>query len=72
MLKNLRCSVARRSRKQIVLVLHLVLVLDCPISDYENEDDEEDESFARPVTIWRDTDGVQRCTFVTNLVCTNG
>ena len=42
-----------RSRNQIVLVL----VLDCPISDYENEDDEEDERFARPATIWTDTAG---------------
>ena len=34
-----------RCRKQIVLVL--LLVLDWPIFDYENEDDDEDESFAR-------------------------
>ena len=61
MLKNLRCSVARRSRKQIVLVLLLVLVLDCPISDYEDEKDDEDEGFARPATIWPDTDRLQVC-----------
>ena len=46
-------SVARWSRKQIVLVL--LLVLDCPISDFENEDDDEDERFARLATIWTDT-----------------
>jgi hypothetical protein len=55
------CYTARQSRKQIVLVLLLVLVLDCPISDYENEDDDEDERFARPATIWTDTDRVQFC-----------
>ncbi len=42
---TLRYSVPRRSRKQIVLVL--LLVLDCPISDYEKKDDDEDERFAR-------------------------
>src|SRR5438874_11593768 len=46
---------AQRSRNQIVLVLLLVLVRHCPISDYEHEDDE-DERFARPSTIWPDTD----------------
>src|SRR6266516_1719056 len=44
------------SRNPIVIVLLLVLVLDCPISDDENEDDDEDERFARPGTIWADTD----------------
>src|SRR2546427_10516303 len=51
---NPRYSAARRSRNQVVLVL--LLVLDCPITDYENEDDDEDERFARPATIWTDTD----------------
>ena len=32
-----------------------MLVLDCPISDDENEDEDEDERFARPATIWTDT-----------------
>ena len=59
---TLRYKAARRSRKQIVLVL--LLVLDCPISDYENEDDEEDERFARPATIWTDTDRLQVCATV--------
>jgi len=31
-----------------------VLVLDFPFSDYENEDDDEDEKFAPPATIWTD------------------
>ena len=39
--------------KQIVLVL--VFVLDCPVSDYENEDDDEDERFAPPETKLTDT-----------------
>jgi hypothetical protein len=54
---KLRYSTARRSPNQIVLVLLLVLVLDCPIPDYENED----ERFAWPATIWTDTDRVQLC-----------
>jgi len=45
-----RYGTARRSRNQTVLVLLLVLVLDCPISDYEND---EDERFAGPATIDR-------------------
>jgi hypothetical protein len=45
--ETLQYSAARRTRKQIVLVLFLVLVLDCPIADYENKDDDEDESFER-------------------------
>ena len=57
----LRYSAARRSRDPIVIVLLLVLVLDCPISDDENEDDDEDERFARPATIWTDTDRLQVC-----------
>jgi hypothetical protein len=28
------------------------LVLDCSISDYENEDDDADETFAQTATIW--------------------
>jgi len=48
-----RYSAARPSRKQIVLVL--LLVLDYSIPDYEN-DEEEDERFARLATIWTDTD----------------
>ncbi len=55
--ETLGYSAARRSRKQIVLVL--LLVLDCSISDYENEDD--DERFAGPATIWTDTDRLQVC-----------
>ena len=55
--KNLRYSIARRSRNQILLVLLLVLVLDRSIADYENED----ERFARPATIWTDTDRLQVC-----------
>jgi hypothetical protein len=50
---TLRYSAARRSRKQIVLLL----VLDCAISDYENEDDDEDERFARPATTCRQDAG---------------
>ena len=44
----------QRSRNPIVLVL--LLVLDCPIYDDENEDDAEDEKFAWSTTIWTDTD----------------
>ena len=59
--ENLRYSGVQRSRNQIVIVLLLVLVLDCPISEDENEDDDEDERFARPRTIWTDTDRLQVC-----------
>ena len=52
---NRRYGTAQRRRNQILIVL----VLDCPISDYENEDDDEDERFARPATIWTDTDRLQ-------------
>jgi len=51
---NPRYSAARPSRNQIVLVL--VPVLDCPFSDYEDDDEDEDEKFARPATIRKDTD----------------
>ena len=54
-------NTAQRSRNQIVLVLLLVLVLDCFISDYADEDDDEDERFARRATIWTDTDSLQVC-----------
>ena len=57
--KTLRYSAARQSRNQIVIVLLLVLALDCPISDEENKDDDEDERLARPATIWTDADRVQ-------------
>ena len=36
-----------------------MLVLDCPISDDQNADEDEDERFARPATIWTDTDRLQ-------------
>ena len=47
---NPRYSAARPSRNQIVLIL------DCPVSDYEDDDEDEDEKFARPATIRTDTD----------------
>ena len=50
---NPRYGAARQSRKQIVLVL--LLALDRSVSDYENEDDDEERRFARPATIWKDT-----------------
>jgi hypothetical protein len=31
------------------------------LTDGENEDDDEDERFARPATIWIDTDRLQVC-----------
>ena len=59
---NPRYSSTRQSRNPIVLLL--VLVLDCPVSDYENEDDDEDEKFALPATISSDTaDWAVRATF---------
>ena len=47
-----KSEIMPQGRNQIVLLL--VLVLDSPISDYENdnEDDDADERFARPATIW--------------------
>jgi hypothetical protein len=49
---TLRYNAAPRVRNEIVFVLLPALVLDCPISDCENEDDDEDERFARPAKIW--------------------
>jgi len=47
----------------------LVLVLDCPISDDQNEDEDEDERFARPATSWTDTDRLQvRATGVASML----
>ena len=54
-----RYSAALWNRKPVALVLLLVLVLDRSISDYENEDDHEDERFARPATSWTDTQNAQ-------------
>jgi hypothetical protein len=47
-----RHGALRRSRNQIVLVPLLVLLLDFPISD---DDEDEDEKFARPTMDWTDT-----------------
>ena len=67
-----RYGPARRGRNQTVLVLLLVLVLDCPISDYENQDDDEDERFAQPATIWTDTDRMLAETRPTRAHCPGG
>ena len=48
---TLRFSAAWRGRNQILVLL---LVLDCPTSDYESENDDEDERLAPPATIWTD------------------
>ncbi len=57
-----RYSAARQSRNHIVFLF--VLALDCSTSDYENE--EEDEAFAQPATIW--TDACRQAACATRLV----
>src|SRR5206468_10349642 len=42
------CDTVQRCLNQFVVVL--LLVLDCPIYDDENEHDDEDKRFARPAT----------------------
>ncbi len=46
---SLHTHAARRTRHQIVLLF----VVDCPVTDYENEDDQEEEGFSLASTIWR-------------------
>src|SRR5262245_61185660 len=57
----LRCSAAWTGRNQIVFVVVLVLAFDQFNSIHDDEEEDEDEKFARPATISRDTDRLQIC-----------